>query len=64
MEKVQVLVTMNDDGSFEVAGPIQNKALCFAVLEGGKQALRQFDPERVPLVRPVGLVPKIPPNGG
>lgn len=62
MPKLQLLITMNSDGTFEVGGPIQNKALCFAMLAGAKQVLIEYDPNAAAIVRAVGAFPNL--NGG
>lgn len=56
----QLLITLNDDMSVNVQGPLGNKILCYGMLEGPRDAIAAFKPDAngiVP-VRPTLIVPK------
>jgi hypothetical protein len=45
---VQLVITLSPDGNVNVQGPIENKLLCYGLLEAAKDAIRNFDPARKP----------------
>ena len=53
-------IVLNQNGSVTIAGPINNKILCYGLLESARKALDDF----VPNYRPqIVLVPPLPFNG-
>lgn len=44
MPPVQLVITMTPDGQVQVSGPLQNKVLCYGMLESARDAIRDFKP--------------------
>jgi hypothetical protein len=61
MEMV-LTITMAPDGTVSVNGPIQNRVLCYGMLEAAKEAVHQFGEKQQQLVQPVTIMPPRP-NG-
>lgn len=40
-EKMQLVITVNPNGSISVSGPINDKVLCYGLLESAKDAVKQ-----------------------
>lgn len=57
---LQLVITMNPEGSLNVSGPIQNKLFAYGMLEMAKDAIRQHHIDNQNLVQPVGVA--IPQN--
>ena len=41
---VQLVITLNDDGQLQVTGPIQDRGLCYMMLEIAKDVVRAQPP--------------------
>jgi len=56
-QEVQLIVTLNTvNGQVSVSGPIQNKILCYGLLEAAKDAVRDYvakNQNRITLATPV-----------
>lgn len=59
---IRLVVEMLPDGRVTVSGPIDNKLLCYGLLESAKDAIREFQLNQK-LIQPVALVPRLGPNG-
>ncbi len=42
MNKIILTITREEDGRVSISGPLDNKVLCYGLLECGKDALRDF----------------------
>jgi hypothetical protein len=40
--RAQLIISITDTGKVEVSGPINDKLTCYAMLEAGKDAIREF----------------------
>jgi hypothetical protein len=49
-QQVQILIEMDDKGNITVRGPIENKILCYGLLESAKDAIRNHIPS--PILKP------------
>ena len=47
----------------QVNGPITDKALCYAMLECAKDAIREFQTAQAQRIVPATTLPAFPPNG-
>jgi hypothetical protein len=47
-EPPQITVTLNPNGSVSISGPINNKILCYGLLEAGRKALDDYVPQAAP----------------
>lgn len=45
--QVQLLITMTGERGVQVTGPIENKLLCYALLEMAKDAIREYRPSSI-----------------
>lgn len=55
---MKIEVTLQQDGSVNVTGPLGNKILCLGMLELAKGVVEKFDPNQTPgimVARPNGL---------
>lgn len=59
---IRLVVEMLPDGRVTVSGSIDNKLLCYGLLESAKDAIREFQLNQK-LIQPVALVPRLGPNG-
>jgi hypothetical protein len=63
MPAIQLVISMDETGSVNVNGPIQNLLLCYGLLEMAKVAINDHAKQNQRLVQPVTLgVPGIPPQ--
>ena len=53
-QPVQMLITLLPNGQVEVQGPVQNRLLCYGLLESAKDAIRSYKP---PLVVSPDVIP-------
>ena len=61
---VQLIITALDDGGVQVAGPLENKALCLKIIGSALLALATHaEPEKKPLIH-VPQLRAVPKNGG
>jgi hypothetical protein len=51
MKQAQLLITMDDAGNVNVSGPIENKLLCFGMIEMAKPAIQNYVPS--PIIKPI-----------
>ena len=52
MTEIQLVITLKQGQGVEVHGPIQDKVLCYGLLEAAKDAIRDFRPPGGGLVVP------------
>ena len=43
-ELPRLIITIQDDGSVGVTGPLNNKLLCYGILEAAKDAIKNYQP--------------------
>jgi hypothetical protein len=60
--QVQLVIMMTADGRVGVQGPIDNKMLCYGLLEVAKEAIHDHHVEKARLVQPARL--SMVPNRG
>ena len=44
--KFEIIVSMDDKGNVSVNGPIENKIVCYGMLEVARQAVEKFDAQK------------------
>lgn len=44
MQRVQLTITMDAQGHLSVNGPLEQKGLCYMLLELARDAVRDYDP--------------------
>jgi hypothetical protein len=59
----QLLITLHENGQIQVEGPLENRILCYGLLECARDALRDMKPAEPKRIVPAGFVP-FPKNGG
>jgi len=55
MPEMKIIITLREDGSLNVNGPLVNKLLCYGMLEQARDVVRNF--EEPPMVQPVSNMP-------
>lgn len=50
---VQLLLTLNKDGTLNVTGPIDDRVLCYGMLDYAKDVIREYQASRAKLVVPI-----------
>jgi hypothetical protein len=40
--QIQITISMDDNGKISVNGPIENKLVCYGLLESAKDAIRNY----------------------
>ena len=50
--KPQITITLTELGQISVNGPLHDKILCFGMLEMAKEAVHNFKPGEVDLIKP------------
>lgn len=55
-EIAKLVLILNSDGTVAVQGPLENKMACYAMLEFGRDAVKDFKPS--PIIKPLVEVPK------
>ena len=55
--KVQLVITLMDSGEVNVSGPIQDKILCYGLLEIAKEVVVQFAEQQKNRIQQVAAVP-------
>jgi hypothetical protein len=58
---IELVIRHLPNGQIQVTGPIQNKALCYGLLELAKDVIRQVEAGNVPSVQ---IAKNLPNNGG
>lgn len=60
-EQIQIVITMTPDSQVSVTGPLDNKVLCYGLLEVAKGVISAYRPaaEKPRLVEPVAAIPSI-----
>ena len=58
--RAELLIRMTTEGQVSITGPIQEKLLCYGMLELAKDAIREFRPQAQPRVV---LADAMPANG-
>lgn len=51
MPEMKIVITLREDGSLNVNGPLANKLLCYGMLEQARDVVRNF--EEPPMIQPV-----------
>jgi hypothetical protein len=49
--KVELIIQLDEKGQVSVSGPVENKILCYGLLEASKEAIRSFV---APKIQPAG----------
>lgn len=57
---ITLTITMEPGQPPQVTGPIQDKMLCYALLEIARDAIKDYAP---PLIQPANSMPVLPKNG-
>jgi hypothetical protein len=58
MSTITLTITWDGPGQpVQVSGPLQDKMLCYALLEMCKDSIRDFDLAKQSIIQPVTLVP-------
>jgi len=50
--QAQITITMTSDGKVHLQGPIQNKVLCYGLLEIAKETIGHHKPDSSPILTP------------
>lgn len=58
----QLLITMDEDQNIQLQGPVGNRALCYAMLELAKDAIRKHNEGDHQLIQPATGMPPLPPG--
>jgi hypothetical protein len=58
-EKVILTITLNEDSTVNVTGPIRDRLLCYGLLEEARQIIHEYGKKAESRVVPVTLVPPI-----
>lgn len=53
----QLTITLNDDGTVSVTGPIDNQLACYGMLEMARDALSAHTQNKSRLVQPAAVLP-------
>jgi hypothetical protein len=62
---IRLVIEVNDQGALSVNGPIHDKVLCYGLLEGAKDAIRQHQAtQETRRIIPAGILPVPMRNGG
>lgn len=64
--KVQLIITINDDDTISLNGPLQNKSLCYGMLECARDVVKDFGDaqDKGQLIVPLRMpLPPTPGNG-
>lgn len=56
---IQLVIEMTPDGKVGVIGPLQNKVLCYGLLEIAKEVIREAGAVAERRVEPVAVMPRI-----
>ena len=68
MPRFTLTITVEENGSINVNGPINDKVLAYGMLEGAKDAIREYIDTQAtgngPRIAIPGLRIGLPPNGG
>jgi hypothetical protein len=65
--KIQMTITINDDGSCTVNGPLDNKAACYGLLECARDVVKDWNDAkaREQIIAPVRMpLPPFPGSNG
>jgi hypothetical protein len=54
---VELKITIDDSGRFSVSGPIENKMMCYGLLEMARDAIVDHCAKNQSLITPVSMVP-------
>jgi hypothetical protein len=49
--QTQLIINIDEKGQINVTGPIENKLLCYGILECARQAIQNYVPS--PIIKPV-----------
>ena len=59
MEKAKLVILLLDSGKIEVNGPLQDKILCYGLLEIAKDVVKSYNIQSKLMTTPIMLHPKI-----
>ncbi len=62
---VRIVIDLQDDGKVTINGPLENKILCYGLLEWGKMLVKDYEPSKIikdTLVPPSNMVTPIRSN--
>jgi len=62
--KVELVIQQLDSGQIRVNGPINDRAICYALLELAKDVIRAYTPQQVESGPTIQVVRNLPNNGG
>ena len=51
--QAQITVTLFANGQVGVNGPLENKIVCYGLLEAARDAIKDYVPPEIPIVQPV-----------
>lgn len=54
---VKLDITLNDDGSVTVNGPLANKIICYGLLEAAKIVVKDWEPKDAPRILRPDFIP-------
>lgn len=52
----ELTITFNPDGTVQVRGPLNNKVLCYGMLEAARDAVRDFEPQNHLVAAPASVL--------
>lgn len=53
----RIVIEMTDDGQFNVHAPLQDKILCYGLLEAARDVIKDYEPPETRIaVPPAGLI--------
>jgi len=54
--EIKITVRLDETGNISVDGPLDNKILCYGLLEAAKDAIKAFEPKKIiqPVMKIVG----------
>lgn len=60
--QAELIIRLTIEGKIEVSGPIENKLICYGLLEAGRDAIKEFHDAkaRSPIIPVNGAIPNAP----
>ena len=55
-KNISIVITLTPDGKVGVGGPINDKLLCYGLLESAKDAIRDFKMPQDKIIKPHGIM--------
>ena len=56
VKPISLVITLTPDGKVGVGGPINDKLLCYGLLESAKDAIRDFKMPQDKIIKPHGIL--------